>query len=122
MAVWLIRRSLPRSIRGVLSYTRRDLGRNPRRSLASLAGVVLAVGLFSGIAFFVDSSAATMTAHAIAPVALDMQVDLSVPLAGPLTVTETPASAGPLAPSDPTAIRLVVTNTSSRPATGMVIR
>ena len=106
----------------MLSYTRRDLWRNPRRTLASLAGVVLAVGLFSGIAFFVDSSAATMTAHAVAPVALDMQVDLSAPLAGPLTVTETPASAGPLAASDTTAIRLVVTNTSSRPATGMVIR
>ena len=83
----------------MLSYTLRDLWRNPRRTLASLAGVVLAVGLFSGIAFFVDSSAATMTAHAIAPVALDMQVDLSAPLAGPLTVTETPGSPGPLAPS-----------------------
>jgi putative ABC transport system permease protein len=67
----------------VLSYTLRDLWRNPRRTLASLAGVVLAVGLFSGIAFFVDSSAATMTAHAIGPVALDMQVDLIAPLEAP---------------------------------------
>src|ERR1700736_1342667 len=90
MAAWLFRRSLPRSIRRVLSYTLRDLWRNPRRTLASLAGVVLAVGLFSGIAFFVDSSAATMTAHAIAPVALDMQVDLTAPLdtpSGPSTDT-----------------------------------
>ena len=67
----------------MLSYTLRDLWRNPRRTLASLAGVVLAVGLFSGIAFFVDSSAAAMTAHAIAPVALDMQVDLTAPLDTP---------------------------------------
>jgi putative ABC transport system permease protein len=106
----------------VLSYTLRDLWRNPRRTLASLAGVVLAVGLFSGIAFFVDSSAATMTAHAIAPVALDMQVDLSAPLASPLTVTESPAIAGPLAAGETTAIRVTVTNTSSRPATGITLR
>src|SRR6202171_5166845 len=117
MAIWLCRRSRPRSIRRVLSYTRRDLWRNPRRTLASLAGVVLAVGLFSGIAFFVDSSAATMTAHAVAPVALDMQVDLSAPLAGPLSVTEVPTTAGPLAPGDTTPVRLSVTNSSSRPAT-----
>ncbi|HKV30002.1 MAG TPA: FtsX-like permease family protein, partial [Candidatus Dormibacteraeota bacterium] len=67
----------------MLSYTLRDLWRNPRRTIASVAGVVLAVGLFSGIAFFVDSSASSMTAHAIAPVALDMQVDLIAPLDAP---------------------------------------
>jgi putative ABC transport system permease protein len=106
----------------VLSYTLRDLWRNPRRTLASLAGVVLAVGLFSGIAFFVDSSAATMTAHALAPVALDMQVDLSAPLASSLNVTQTPATAGPLAAGETSVVRLVVTNTASRPATGIVVR
>ena len=106
----------------MLSYTLRDLWRNPRRTLASLAGVVLAVGLFSGISFFVDSSAATMTAHAIAPVALDMQVDLSAPLASPLTLTEVPITPGPLAAGETTAVRLTVTNASSRPATGVVVR
>src|ERR1700730_3036090 len=121
-AAWPRPRSRLRSIRGVLSYTLRDLWRNPRRTLASLAGVVLAVGLFSGIAFFVDSSAATMTAHALAPVALDMQVDLSAPLASPLNVTQTPVTAGPLAAGETSVVRLVVTNTSSRPATGIVVR
>ena len=106
----------------MLSYTLRDLWRNPRRTLASLAGVVLAVGLFSGIAFFVDSSAATMTAHALAPVALDMQVDLSAPLASPLNLTEAPTTAGPVAAGETIAIRLVATNTSSRAATGIVVR
>src|ERR1700736_714803 len=121
-AAWPRPRSRLRSIRGVLSYTLRDLWRNPRRTLASLAGVVLAVGLFSGISFFVDSSAATMTAHAIAPVALDMQVDLSAPLASPLTLTEVPITPGALAPGETTAVRLTVTNASSRPATGVVVR
>src|SRR6202165_3795615 len=67
----------------VLSYVLRDLLRNPRRTLASVAGVALAVGLFSGIAFFVDSSSSQMTARAIAPVVIDMQAGLIRPLAAP---------------------------------------
>jgi putative ABC transport system permease protein len=65
----------------LLSYVLRDLLRNPRRTLASVAGVALAVGLFSGIAFFVDSSSSQMTARAIAPVVIDMQAGLIRPLA-----------------------------------------
>ena len=42
-------------------YVWRELLRNPRRTLASLAGVVLGVGLFSGVLFFVDGSGASMT-------------------------------------------------------------
>jgi len=64
----------------VLRYVLKDLLRNPRRTLASVAGVALAVGLFSGVAFFVDSSASQMTARAIAPVAIDMQAGLTQPL------------------------------------------
>ena len=67
----------------MLSYVLRDLLRNPRRTLASVAGVALAVGLFSGIAFFVDSSSSQMTARAIAPVVINMQAGLIRPLAAP---------------------------------------
>jgi hypothetical protein len=42
----------------LLSFTLRDLLRNPRRTLASVTGVALTVGLFSGIVSFVDSSVA----------------------------------------------------------------
>src|ERR1700674_1530832 len=65
---------------GVLRYSLRDLIRNPRRTLASVVGVALAVGLFSSTAFFVDGSAARMTERAIAPVAIDMQAGLTSPL------------------------------------------
>lgn len=65
----------------MLSYVLRDLVRNPRRTLASVSGVALAVGLFSGIAFFVDSSSSQMTSRAIAPVTIDMQAGLIRPLA-----------------------------------------
>ncbi len=40
----------------MLRFARRDLLRNPRRTIASLAGVVLGVGLFSGVLFFIDGS------------------------------------------------------------------
>ena len=62
----------------MLRYVWRDLVRNPRRTLASLVGVALGVGLFSGVLFFIDGSGATMTKRAIAPLALDMQVVLTV--------------------------------------------
>ncbi|MEA2221666.1 MAG: hypothetical protein QOH83_42, partial [Solirubrobacteraceae bacterium] len=62
------------------SFVWRELVRNPRRTLASLAGIVLGVGLFSAVLFFVDGSGATMTQRAIAPLALDMQRVLSSPL------------------------------------------
>ena len=38
-----------------------------------MTGVMLGVGLFSGVLFFVDGSGATMTARAVAPLALDIQ-------------------------------------------------
>jgi putative ABC transport system permease protein len=62
------------------SYVIRDLVRNPRRSLASVTGIALAVGLFSGVSFFVDSSSSQMTARAVAPVTLDMQAAVINPL------------------------------------------
>src|ERR1700737_1896553 len=68
------------SNRRMRSYVIRDMVRNPRRTLASVAGIALAVGLFSGVSFFVDSSSSQLTARAIAPVTLDMQAGLINPL------------------------------------------
>ena len=73
----------------MLSYVARDLVRNPRRTLASVAGIALAVGLFSGISLFVDSASSQMTARAIAPVTIDMQAGVNNPLASPLNLVET---------------------------------
>ena len=66
------------------SYVWRELVRNPRRTIAALAGVALGVGLFSGVLFFVDGSGATLTARAVAPLAIDMQRVLTSPLGGGL--------------------------------------
>ena len=70
------------------SYVWRDLVRNPRRSLAALAGIALGVGLFSAVLFFIDGSSASMTQRAVAPLPIDMQRVLTAPLGGRLHLTE----------------------------------
>ena len=72
----------------MLTYVWRDLVRNPRRTLASLFGIALGVGLFSGVLFFNDGSGATMTQRALAPLALDMQRVVSSPLGQHLRLEE----------------------------------
>ncbi len=57
-----------------LDYALKLLLRNGRRTLTYLFGLVLAVGLFSSILFFVDASADRMTQAAVKPVPVDMQV------------------------------------------------
>ena len=68
-------------------YVWRDVTRNPRRSLSTLVGMTLGVGLFSSVLFFVDGSSASMTARAIAPLPLDMQRILSDPLGNQVQLT-----------------------------------
>ena len=76
------------------SYVWRELVRNPRRTIAALAGLALGVGLFSGVLFFADGSGATLTARAVAPLAIDMQRVLTSPLGGGLRVEERIGAAG----------------------------
>src|SRR3981081_4669425 len=106
----------------MLRYSFRDLVRNPRRTLASVVGVALAVGLFSSTAFFVDGSAARMTERAIAPVAIDMQAGLTSPLASSLTLTESTGGGPSLAAGQQATVTIVVTNTSDQPATALVVQ
>lgn len=106
----------------MLSYALRDLVRNPRRTLASLTGVALAVALFSSITFFVDSSASRMTERAIAPVAIDMQAGLTAPLASPLGLSESLAGGPSLAAGQTVTVSLAALNSSTRPMSGILIR
>lgn len=86
-----------------------------------MVGVALAVGLFSGIVFFVDSSAATMTQRAVAPVAIDMQAGVTSPLASPLALTES-VSGTALTAGQAVTVTLTVTNTASRPFTSLLLK
>ena len=56
----------------IASYSWKLVARNPRRSFTFVFGLALAVGLFSGILFFIDTMTRGMTEKALAPVALDM--------------------------------------------------
>ena len=109
----------------MLAYVWRDLVRNPRRTFASLAGVVLGVGLFSGVLFFIDGSGATMTRRAIAPLALDMQRVLTSPMGRRLSLSERiaqPGSAhGPIQAGEDAEITLTVANEGAEPANEVVV-
>jgi putative ABC transport system permease protein len=89
--------------------------------VASVAGVALAVGLFSGIAFFVDSSASQMTRRAIAPVTIDLQAGITRPLAAPISIVESVTPVPPLSAAQQVDVSLVVSNNGSLPATSVVI-
>ena len=103
------------------SYVRRDLVRNPRRTLASLVGVALGVGLFSALLFFIDASAATLTKRAIAPVSIDMQRVLSTPLGRQLSLMESASPVGAPAAGQDVHITLTVVNDGTDPANDVVV-
>ena len=105
----------------MIRYAWRDLVHNPRRTLAAMVGVALGVGLFSGVLFFVDGSAATMTSRALAPLVLDMQRIVTADPAG-LSLTERFAGPTALDPGQHTTIELTVTNGGAAAANDVVVR
>jgi len=106
----------------IARYVWRDLARNPRRSLATLAGITLGVGLFSAVLFFIDGSSASMTQRAIAPLPLDMQRILTAPLGEEIRLTERVTPATRLQPGGTARVELVLANDGARPANEVVIR
>jgi putative ABC transport system permease protein len=106
----------------IARYVWRDLVRNPRRSLATLAGITLGVGLFSAVLFFIDGSSASMTQRAIAPLPLDMQRILTDPLGEEVRLTERITPAGRLRPGETARVELVLANDGAEPANEVVIR
>jgi putative ABC transport system permease protein len=105
----------------VRSYALRDLVRNPRRTLATLAGVVLGVGLFSGVLFFIDGSGASMTSRAIAPVAIDVQRVLSSPLGEGIRLEQRLVPGGALDEGDHARMELTVHNLAAAPANEVLV-
>ena len=85
-----------------------------------MVGVALGVGLFSGVLFFVDGSAATMTSRALAPLALDIQRIVTADPAG-LSLTAHVTGATTLGAGEPTTIELTATNDGVAAANDVVI-
>ena len=102
-------------------YVLRDLLRNPRRTLASVVGVIVGVGLFSGVLFFIDGSGASMTKRAIAAVTLDMQRVLTTPIGGGIRFQQELADAA-LDAGRTTTLTLTVANDGVAPAHEVVVR
>lgn len=104
-----------------LRYVLRELTRNPRRSVASLAGIALGVGLFSSILFFVDGSGASMTARALAPLAVDQQRVLGAPLGGGLELREQVTTGTGLSAGQESDVHLSLTNSGAVAAHEVVV-
>jgi putative ABC transport system permease protein len=105
----------------VLRYVWHDLLHNPRRTLASVAGVALGVALGSGLLFFMDGSGATMTERAVAPLSLDMQRVLPSTAGGGLRLTERLAATGKLDSGQEATIALTAINDGVAPANEVVV-
>ncbi len=99
-----------------------DLFRNPRRTLSAMVGVVLGVGLFCGVLFFVDGLSASMTQRAVAPLAIDMQRVVSQRVGGGLALEQILEPRGSLAVGDTARIRLEVRNSGSVAANEVTVR
>lgn len=105
----------------LIGYVLRDLLRNPRRTLTSLVGVIVGVGLFAAVLFFIDGSGASMTRRALAPLTLDTQLVLTSPLGGGILLERTVADSA-LSAGAHTVVTLTVVNSGVSPAHEVVIR
>ncbi len=103
-------------------YVFADLVRNPRRTMSTMVGVTLGVGLFCGVLFFVDGLSASMTQRAVAPLPIDMQRIVTERVGGAIAFTQTFDSAGPISTGDHARVDLEVRNTSKVAANEVTVR
>ena len=103
-------------------YVLADLLRNPRRTLSTTVGVLLGIGLFCAVLFFVDGLSASMTQRAVAPLPIDMQRVLTAPMAGDLRLQLIVEPTGPAKPGDLIQIRLELVNRGKTPTNEVTVR
>ncbi|MEO5711698.1 MAG: ABC transporter permease [Nocardioidaceae bacterium] len=103
-------------------YVVADLLRNPRRTLSTMVGVTLGVGLFCAVLFFVDGLSASMTQRAVAPLPIDMQRIVTERVGGALTLDQTFDTPGTVSPGARGKVLLEVRNTSDVAANEVVVR
>ena len=103
-------------------YVIADLVRNPRRSLSTTIGVVLGIGLFCAVMFFVDGLSSSMTQRAVAPLPIDMQRVVTAPLAADLELRLTVQPLGAAQPGDVIEVTLEVINNAPTPTNEVTVR
>lgn len=103
-------------------YVLADLIRNPRRSLSTTIGVVLGIGLFCAVMFFVDGLSSSMTQRAVAPLPIDMQRVVTAPLAADLELRLSAHPLGAAQPGDVIEVSLEVINNAPTPTNEVTVR
>jgi len=103
-------------------YVVTDLWRNPRRTLSALIGVILGIGLFCGVLFFIDGLSASMTQRAVAPLTLDMQRIVTDRAASDVTLNQELGDSGMLSAGEQTIVELTVVNAGELDAREVTIR
>ena len=104
------------------SYVVADLVRNPRRTLSTMVGVTLGVGLFCGVLFFVDGLSASMTQRAVAPLPIDMQRIVTGRTGVDLVLTQSFNPGGTVTTGDRAQVQLELHNNGSVPANEVTVR
>lgn len=102
-----------------------DLVRNPRRTLSTMVGVTLGVGLFCAVLFFVDGLSASMTQRAIEPLPIDMQRIVTERVGGVVALSQTfepHGAAGSVAAGEQPRVVLEVHNTTDVAANEVTVR
>ena len=103
-------------------YVMADLVRNPRRTLATMAGVILGVGLFCGVLFFIDGLSASMSQRAVAPLAIDMQRIITERAGDSVALTQIVNGSSRLAAGARATVELELRNDGEFPANEVTIR
>ena len=103
-------------------YVWADLTRNPRRTLSTMVGVMLGVGLSCAVLFLVDGLSASMTQRAVAPLPIDMQRVLTDPIGGDLRLDQDIDPPGPVQTGTVVRVRLVLHNAGTVAANEVVVR
>lgn len=103
-------------------YVVAELIRNPRRTLSTVAGATLGIGLFCGVLFFVDGLSASMTQRAVAPLAIDMQRVVGDTVGADVELTQRARSSVDGGTGADMTIELTVRNSGEVPANEVTVR
>ncbi len=103
-------------------YVLADLVRNPRRTLSTMLGVTLGVGLSCAVLFFVDGLSASMTQRAVAPLPVDMQRVLTDAIGEDIVLTQRLDHDGVINSGETVQIVLELRNVGTLPANEVNVR
>jgi len=103
-------------------YVWADVVRNPRRTLSTMIGVILGVGLACAILFFVDGLSSSMSERAVSPLPIDMQLVRTDSIHGDVRLALAVEPTGTAKPGDTIQVRLTVRNQGKTRANEVVVR